>query len=99
LSFSLYNTPDEDDRAVDAVAAIAAGRPSGVRVPPPLVTVQVTTAGQRRREVEGLLHGAADALRRGRVLEVAGVAEQCPAGAGRLAVVSAHHRLGHGHQR
>jgi len=31
LSFYLYNTPDEVDRAVDAVAAIAAGRASGDR--------------------------------------------------------------------
>jgi hypothetical protein len=28
LSFYLYNTPDEVDRAVDVVAAFAAGRPA-----------------------------------------------------------------------
>jgi selenocysteine lyase/cysteine desulfurase len=34
LSFYLYNTPGEIDRAVDAVAAIAAGRPAPVPVVP-----------------------------------------------------------------
>jgi cysteine desulfurase / selenocysteine lyase len=34
LSFYLYNTPGEIDRAVDAVAAIAAGRPAPVPAVP-----------------------------------------------------------------
>ena len=40
LSFYLYNTPDEVDRAVDAVAAIAAGR----RMPAAPGTVAATRA-------------------------------------------------------
>jgi hypothetical protein len=35
LSFYLYNTPDEIDQAVAALAALAAGRPAGGPDVPP----------------------------------------------------------------
>ena len=61
--------------------------------PPLLVARQVAATEQVLGDVLGLGQRVADALARGGVLEVSGVADESPAGAGGRAVEAAHHRL------
>jgi len=67
---------------------------AGAFVAPGLVAVEALAGEEFARHVEGLLDRVGDALGGRGVLEVAGVADQRPAGAGALAEEAAQHRLG-----